>query len=155
MTLVLDELFDGVTFTQNFRIQKTMQLVHFRPWIIKWGTPPAGDMVLQILKDAVILKEVRLTAAEINAAIPATFFHGQLRFDLEPLQLNYNRKEANTEYQVKIFMDGYVTDSDNFYGLIRRYEQKFYPTYGAGVTGGEAVNDTIEPLGFELFEYTY
>ena len=136
MTLVIDELFDGITFTQNFRINRTLQLVYFRPWIIKWDTPPAGEMVVQILYNAEVLKEVRLSAATINAAIPATYFHGQLRFDMEPLQLNHDRKQEFTEYQIKIFMDGYVTDSDNFYGLIRRREQKFYDTYGDGVVGG-------------------
>lgn len=155
MILVIDELYNGITFNQNFRIQKSMSLAHFRPWIIKWGTPATGEMVLQILKDAEVLKEIRLTAEEINAAIPATYFHGQLRFDTDPLQLNHDRKLEYTEYQVKIFMDGYTTDASNFYGLVRRREQKFYPTYGDGVVDGEAVNDMIEPLGFELFKYDY
>ncbi len=155
MTLVLDELYDGITFTQNFRIQKSMSLAHFRPWIIKWGTPPAGEMVLQILQGATLLKEVRLDAGEINANITATYFHGQLRFDTDPLQLNHDRTQEYTEYQVKIFMDGYVTDTNNFYGLVRRYEQQFYPDYGDDVVNGQAPNDMVEPLGFELFEYTY
>lgn len=154
MTLLIDELYDGVVFEQNFQINRSIQLVHFRPWIIKWGTPD-GEMVLQILKDAEVLKEVRLTSTEINAAITGTYFHGQLRFDTSPLQLNHDRKNEYTEYTVKLFMDGVTTDSDNFYGAIRRYELKFYDTYGTGVIDNEAPNDMVEPLGFELFEYTY
>lgn len=154
MTLVVDELYDGVTFNQNFRINRSIQLAHFRPWIIKWGNPPTGDLVLQILQADELLKEVRITAAQINTEITSTYFHGQLRFDTDPLQLNHDRKAEYTEYQVKLFMDGYTTDVDNFYGLVRRYEQKFYETYG-DVTNGEAPNDMVEPLGMELFEWSY
>lgn len=155
MTLVVDELYNGIVFTQNFRINRTIQLAHFRPWFIKWGNPPAGEMVLQILQDDILLKEVRLTALEINTNITSTYFHGQLRFDTAPMQLNHDRKAEYTEYQVKIFMDGYTTDTQNFYGLVRRYEQKFYNTYGQDVIDNEAPNDMVEPLGLELFEYTY
>jgi hypothetical protein len=155
MTLLIDELFDGVTFEQNFRIRRSMQLAHFRPWIIKWGTPASGEMVLQVLQDSEVLKEVRLTAAEINAGIPSTYFHGQLRFDTSPLQLNHDRKAEFTEYTIKLFMDGNTDDTDNFFGVVRRYEQKFYDTYGDGVVNNEAPNDMVEPLGFELFEWSY
>jgi hypothetical protein len=155
MTLLVDELFPGVVFTQNFRIKRSMQLAHFRPWIIKWGNPADGEMVLQILQNDEVLKEVRLTSEEINANITATYFHGQLRFDTEPLQLNHYRKAEWTEYQVKIFMDGYTKDATNFYGIVRRYENKIYPTYGDGVVDGEPLTDTLDPMGFELFEYTY
>lgn len=155
MTLLVDELYDGITFEQNFRINRSIQLVHFRPWIIKWGNPADGEMVLQILQGATLLKEVRLTSAEINLGIPSTYFHGQLRFDTEPLQLNHDRQAAYTEYTVKLFMDGYTTDTDNFFGTIRRYEQKIYDTYGQDVVDNESANDMVEPLGFELFEYRY
>ena len=153
MTLLIDELYDGVIFENNFRIKKSLQLVHLRPWIMKWGTPATGEMVLQILRNAEVLKEVRLTSAEINAAIPGTYAHGMLRFDTEPLQLNHDRKLEYTEYTIKLFMDGYTTDGSNYFAAIRRYELKIYDTYGDGVVSGESVNDMIEPLGFELYEY--
>lgn len=155
MTLIVDELYNNVVFAQNFRINKTIQLAHFRPWIIKWGNPADGELVLQILQNDVILKEVRLASADINAQIPATYFHGQLRFDTSPLQLNHDSTQEWTEYTAKLFMDGYTNDSQNFYGAIRRYEQKFYDTYGDVDLTGEAPNDMVEPLGFELFEWTY
>lgn len=155
MTLLIDELYPGITFSQNFRINRTIQLAHFRPWFIKWGNPPSGDLVLQVYQGATPLKEVRLTAAEINAQITATYFHGQLRFDTSPLQLNHDRSAAWTEYNIKIFTDGVPRDPSNFYGLIRRYEKKFYDIYGVDVVDNEAPNDMIEPLGFELFEWSY
>lgn len=154
MTLIIDELYDGVVFSQNFRIKKSRQLAHFRPWIIKWGNPADGEMVVQILQNNVVLREVRLSSTEINAGIPATYFHGHLRFDTSPLQLNHNRQNEYTEYQVKVFMENYTSDPNNFYGIIRRYEHKFYDTYG-DVVDGEALNDMVEPMGFELFEWSY
>lgn len=155
MTLLVDELYTGITFSQKFRINRSMQLAHFRPWIIKWGNPTGGDLVLQILQGGELLKEVRLSATDINLDINATYFHGQVRFDTSPLQLNHDREAEFTEYEARLFTDGMTTDSNNFYGAIRRYEQKFYNTYGDGVTAGEAQNDMIEPLGFELFEWRY
>lgn len=155
MTLVVDELYENVVFTQEFRINRSIQLAHFRPWIIKWGTPTGGDLVLQILQDSEVLKEVRLTADEINQQITSTYFHGQLRFDTEPLQLNHDCNSEYTMYEAKLFTDGIATDVNNFYGTIRRYELKFYDTYGTDVVNNEAPNDMVEPLGFELFEYRY
>lgn len=153
MTLLIDELYDGVIFENNFRIKKSIQLAHIRPWILKWGVPATGEMVLQILKDDEVLKEVRLTTSEINAALPSTYGHGMLRFDMDPLQLNHDRKLEYTEYTIKLFMDGYITDGSNYYAAIRRYELKIYDTYGDGVISGEPTNDMLDPLGFELYEY--
>lgn len=155
MTLLIDELYDGVTFTQKFRINRTMQLAHLRPWIVKWGTPTGGDLVLQIWQNATQLKEVRIPMTDIAANITSTYFHGQLRFDTDPLQLNHDREAAFTEYELRLFADGMTSDANNFIGTVRRYEQKFYNTYGDGVVNGEAPNDMIEPLGFELFEWRY
>lgn len=154
MTLLVDELYENVIFEQEFRINKTLQLAHFRPWIIKWGTPD-GTMVCQIWQDATLLKEVKLTSTEINLNVTATYAHGQLRFDTSPLQLNHDRSQEYTYYTVKIFMENNTTDSNNFYGIVRRYENKFYPTYGAVDINGEGVNDMIEPMGFEMFEWSY
>lgn len=155
MTLLIDELYDGVTFSQKFRINRTMQLAHLRPWIVKWGAPTGGDLVLQIWQDATQLKEVRIPMTDIAANITSTYFHGQLRFDTDPLQLNHDREAAFTEYELRLFADGMTSDANNFIGTVRRYEQKFYDTYGDGVVSGEAPNDMIEPLGFELFEWRY
>lgn len=154
MTLVVDELFDGVVFTQNFRINKTMSLAHFRPWIIKWGIPD-GQLVMQILQNDEVLKEVKLESELINTMIPGTYAHGQLRFDTNPLQLNHDRREEWTYYQIKLFTENSTYDNNNFYGAIRRYELKFYDTYGLDVVDGEPPNDMVDPMGFELFEYNY
>lgn len=154
MTLLVDELYPGIVFEQNFRINKTVSLAHFRPWMIKWGTPD-GQLVLQILQNDVVLKEVKLESADINAQITATYFHGQIRFDTDPLQLNHDRNQEWTYYTAKLFTENNTYDANNFYGTVRRYEKKFYDTYGTGVVDNEAPNDMVEPLGFELFEFTY
>ena len=153
MTLVVVELFDGITFPQKFRIKKSVSVAHIRPWIIKWQTPTTGELVLQIYKDGELLAESVRDHTEINAEITSTWFHGQLRFDFDALQLNHDTTQEWTEYEMRLFMRNHTTDSQNFYGAIRRYEQKFYDTYGDDVISGEAPNDMVEPLGFELFEW--
>lgn len=155
MTLLIDELYSGIEFPQNFRINRRMSVSAIRPWLIKWGTIADGELVLQVLKDSEVLKEVRIPAATLNSDIPGTYFHGQIRFDTAPLQLNHDPTEEYTEYQLKLFMDNHTTDQNNFMGAIRRYELKFYDTYGTDVAANEAPNDMVEPLGFEIFEYNY
>lgn len=152
MTLNVDELFPNIVAPQPFRIKKSIQVAHVRPWIIKWGAP-TGDMVLQVYQNGALLAESRLTTAEISAEITGTYAHGQLRFDFDALQLNHDRTDEYTEYEWRLFVDGGAQDPNNFYGIIRRYELKFYDTYGTGVVAGEAPNDMVEPFGFEIFEY--
>lgn len=130
-----------------------MNLAHIRPWIVKWGTILDGDLVLQVLQNDEVLVESVITSAEINVEIPGTYFHGQIRFDFDSLQLNHDRQDLYTEYALKLFMRNHTTNTTNFIGAIRRYELKFYDTYGEGVINNEAPNDMVEPLGFELFEW--
>lgn len=154
MTLVVDELFDNIVFPQKFRINRSMNVSHVRPWIIKWQNP-VGELVVQVLQDDELLAESVRTSAEIAAEIPGTFFHGYIRFDFESLQLNHSRESEWTEYEIRVFTRNSGTDNQNFFGTIRRYELKFYDTYGNDVIDNEAPNDMVEPLGFEIYEREY
>lgn len=155
MTLVVDELYDGIVFEQPFRIQENISVAHIRPWIYKHQFPSTGSLTVEVFEGATLLKRVQLASSEINAQIPGTYAHGMIRFDTDPFQLNHNCNQEYTEFTMRIYMDGYTTDTQNFYGMIRRYELKFYETYGQDVIDGEAPNDMVEPGGFELFEYIY
>lgn len=156
MTLVVDELFNGIVFEQKFRIQRHISLAHFRPWIYKHGNLQTGTLTCEVLEGSDLLKTVTIPYQKINEEIPGTYAHGQIRFDMNALQLNHNTLNEWTEYTVRVYMSGYTNLSTAFIGVIRRYELKIYETYGPGVDiNGEAVNDMIEPLGFELFEYRY
>jgi len=153
MTLVVDELFDGITFPSKFRIKRSMNVAHIRPWIIKWGTPATGELVVQVYQNDELLAESVRTSEEINAEVTGTYFHGMIRFDFDSLQLNHDRESEYTEYELRVFMRGYTDDTNNFIGLNRRYELKIYDTYGEGVVNGEAPNDMVEPLGYELYKW--
>lgn len=153
MTLVVDELYDGITFPQKFRINRSMSIAHIRPWVIKWGTIADGELVLQVRQNDELLIESIIPSGDINAQIPSTYFHGQIRFDFDALQLNHDRENEYTEYEFHLFMRNHTTDTQNFMGAIRRYELKFYDTYGEDVINNEAPNDMVEPMGFELFEW--
>ena len=155
MTLIIDELYDGITFVQNFRIKQSISIAHVRPWIYKQGTIVDGDLTLEIYEGATLLKSVSINYLDINAGIPATYAHGQIRFDFDPLQLNHDRSQEWTEYTMKLYMANHSTNTANFIGTSRRYESQFYDTYGSGVINGQAANDMVEPLGFEIYRYTY
>jgi len=154
MTLIVNELYDTIVFEQPFRIKKSMSIAHIRPWIYKHGVLASGDLTLQVLMNAEVLREVSINYADINTEIPGTYFHGFIRFDFEPLQLNHDRKLEYTEYTLKLFMDNY-TNASTFIGAVRHYERNFYDIYGDGVVNNESPNDMVDPLGFEIFKYTY
>lgn len=154
MTLMVDELYPDVVFKQNFRIKKSLSVAHIRPWFYKHGNPSTGKLVLNVYQGLDLLKTVEIDHEYINLQIPGTYAHGQLRIDTAPLQLNHNTANEWTEYSIELYMENYVKDVSNFYGLIRRYENQFYPVYGA-IDGDQAINDAIEALGFEIYHYTY
>jgi hypothetical protein len=154
MTLLVDELYNGVVFEQNFRIKKHISIAHIRPWIYKHGILASGNLTCEVFEGNMLLKQVQIPYPTINTEIPSTYAHGQIRFDMNSLQLNHNTLNDWTEYTLKIYMSGY-TNAATFIGAVRRYELKFTDTYGTGVINNEAPNDMVEPLGFELFEYKY
>lgn len=155
MTLLVDELYPGVTFVQNFRINKSLSVPHIRPWLYKQGTLVDGELTLEVWQNADLLKTATIDYTTINTEIPATYAHGQVRFDFDPLQLNHDRQSEFTEYTLRIYMANHTRDTNNFVGTIRRYELKIYDTYGNEVVNGEPPNDFVEPLGFEIYRWRY
>ncbi len=152
-TLLVDELFDGVTFEQPFKITRNIMIAHVRPWIYKHNTLQDGDFQLQVCDGATVLITVTINYQTINAAFTDNFAHGYMRFNFDALQLNVPETATEKEYILKYSMINHTTDANNFLGIVRQYEEKIYPTYGDGVVGGESPNDYTEPSGLELYEY--
>jgi len=152
MTLLVDELYDGIKFIQRFRINRSLQIAHIRPWIYKQGLLTTGELVMEVYQGSDLLNSARIDHTEINEGIPAAYAHGMIRFDFDQLILHHDCETEWTEYEFHLFTENYVTDFP-FIGSVRRYELKFYDTYGLGVIDSEAPNDFVEPMGFELHEY--
>lgn len=152
--LVIDELYDGVEFPQEFRILAPTNIAHIRPWIYKHGTLASGEFVCQVLQGAVVLAESVIDYTDINAAFTAQFAHGYIRFDFDSLSLKIAEENVKEVYSLKFFMRNHITDINNFIGVVRIWDIKFYDTYGAGVIGGQAPNDMVEPAGIEIFQYS-
>lgn len=153
-TLLVDELFDGVTFEQPVTITRNISVAHVRPWVYIHGTLVDGDFQLEILDGATVLKTVTIPYTEINAVKTLATAHGFIRFDTEPLILNVPEAASSKEYILRFKMINHTTDAGNFLGIVRRWEAKTYPTYGTGVINNEAPNDSVEPAGLEIFEFT-
>jgi len=151
-TLLVDELFNGVVAEQNFRIKRNISISSIRPWVYKHGTIPAGTFELSLVEGGNVLATSTIDASEINA-IQGTYAHGSIRFDFNNVILNIPETETFKEYTMR-FTFSAAFDNDNFLGLVRRWEAKTYPTYGTGVINGEAPNDSVEPYGLEIYEYT-
>ncbi len=150
--LVVDELFDGVTFNQTFRIKRNTNLKHIRPWIYLHGTLADGDFQLEILKGATVLVTKQINFVDINAVKTETFAHGFIRFDFDSLALNVGEGNTTEEYILRFTMQNYSDDPNNFLGIVRNWEFKINDIYGPGVSGNQAPNDQVEPAGFETYE---
>ncbi len=152
-TLVLDELFDGVTFEQEFKIERDINIAHIRPWIYVQGTIADGDLQLEVLEASTVLAVDTITAAEINAGKTESFAHGFIRFDFDVLCLRVPEGLTEGTYKIRLQMVNHTTDPSNFVGAVRNWDLKIYDTYGVSVTGNQALNDMVEPLGLEIYEY--
>lgn len=152
-TLLIDELNPGVVFSQPIKIQRNIMVAYIRPWIYKQGTLQNGDIQLQLFDGATLLATSLINYVDFNAAFTETYAHGYLRFDFDLVQLNVPEIETEKEYILKYSMINSTLDVVNFVGVVRQYEHKIYPTYGSGVVGGEASNDSIEPSGLEIYEF--
>lgn len=147
-TLLVEELYAGKVFTQNIRISKSIRLMWVRPWIYKQGTLADGQFRLEVYDGANLLKTIEIDYTEINSNITSTYAHGYIRFDVAPLTLNINEDEVNRVYTLKFSMVNHTTDTENFIAICREWNDHKYPLYGT-----EPVNDSTEPMGYELYVY--
>ena len=99
MTLLIDELYPGVVFEQNFRIKRSIQVAYFRPWLIKWGTPSDGELVCQILKEKTKNKQNKCSRSNTNSNSKDDL----LIWNLEIKIINSTLSWVTTEPVVKYF----------------------------------------------------
>lgn len=154
-TLLVDELYPGVTFVQKFKVNRDTNLAHVRPWIYKHGTLVDGDFQLEVKQGATTLVTKTLNFATINAAFTETFAHGYIRFDFDALSLRVAQGNTEEEYELHFSMINHTQDTNNFLGIVREWDGRKYTIYGDDLVNGQPPNDAVEPGGFELFEYTH
>lgn len=152
-TLFVDELFNGITFTQKFKITKSTDLAHIRPWIYKQGVLQDGVLTCEVWQGSNLLTTSTVDYTEINTGIPEAFAHGYIRMDFPNLVLNVEEGQEETEYTLKLYMDNHVSNSSNFIAVVREWDDQKWDSYGDVDINNEPVNDTIAPAGLEFFEY--
>ena len=146
-TLVVDEMYTGIVFSQPITILDDMDCAFVRPWVYLHGTLTTGDLTCRIKDGAEVLKTVSINYADINAAKTDAYAHGFIRIATHPLMLKIPSGEVSKEYTLEFEMVGYVNDTSNFLGIVRSWEDPLYPEDPA------ASNDTTKGCGFELYEF--
>jgi hypothetical protein len=147
-TLLVDELFDGVEFTQVVRLHNSLSIAFVRPWIYKQGTLQDGQFQLRIYDGATLLKTVNIDYTEINAAITEPYAHGYIRFNTEPIVLSVGNDVLYYDYTLKFRMINHTTDEDNYIAICRDWEKTKYPIFGTLPD-----NDIHDPAGYELYGF--
>ena len=154
MILLVDELYSGIIVTQRFRTTKSFQLSHFRPWIYKHGNGQVGNLTCRIKIGSTILKETTIDSSVLNTAISGTYFHGYVRFDFDSMPLFHKRTDEYTEYTVELEFVG-TSDSNNFYGVCRQFNNLLYPAYGDLDEFDNPKNSSISPYGYGIYRVEY
>jgi len=153
-TLLIDELYDGVTFEQNFRISKSAHIPHIRPWIYKNNNLTDGVFTCEVYDGATLLASDTIDYTQINAAITEDFGHGYIRFDFDPgLQLNVAEGSLYKEYTIKLYMDNHITDTNAFLAIAREWDGSKYKVYGDIDIEDEPLNSYIAPAGIEIYTF--
>lgn len=149
-TLIVEELYPGVTIEQKFKVQRNANLVHYRPRIMKHGTLADGTLTCEIYKGAILLGTSTIDYTDINT-IGGPYAHGHIRFDFTTLPLKVSEGEAETEFTVKLYMAGHTKDVNNFIATVKEYESYRYIRYGDIDGNGDPLNDFIQPIGYEIY----
>lgn len=152
-TLIIDPLFDGVTFTQPIKVSRNISIAHIRPWVYLNGTLQDGNLQCRVLQGVNVLTTVSIPYTEVNTAKTLNYAHGYIRFDFESLILFRNEGEEKTEYIFEFSMVDHTSDPNNYIAICREWDNKSAIVYGEVDINGEAVNDYVEPAGYEIFEY--
>jgi hypothetical protein len=145
-TLLIDELFSGVVFSQDLVVKRDIGVKYIRPWIYKQGIIGDGQLACRVFDNGVLLKEVFIDHTTINENITATYAHGFIRFDMEPLVLLLPDRVTEKTFTIEFEMVNHTTDVSNFIAINRSWENKIYDTAVV------APNDAVEPAGIEIYE---
>jgi hypothetical protein len=147
-TLFVDELYNGVTFTQTIRLENSISVAFIRPWIYKQGTLVDGQLRLQVYDGATLLKQVDIDYSDINTELTQPYAHGYIRFDTEPLILGVTEDATFHDYILKFSMINHTTDNNNYIGICRDWDVSKYPIFGTA-----PFSDAQSPAGYELYGY--
>lgn len=151
--LYVDQLKPGVVFSQKFRIYRPVQMRHFRPWVYFQGDLQDGQFECRVYQNGNLLKSSQIDFTEINAAKTETYAHGYIRFDFDSQALFVEEGEENTEYEIQLEMINHTLDNTNWLGVVREWDAKSATLYGDGLDqNNQAINDLIEPLGYQIYE---
>lgn len=152
-TLLIEPLFDGITFTQPIKVSRSLSIAHIRPWVYINGTLQDGQFQCRVLQGANELAIALINYTDINNAITENYAHGYIRFDFDSLILNLAEGEEKTEYIFEFSMVNHTSDGNNYLAIVREWDIKSAIVYGGVDLSGDAINDQIEPAGYEIFEY--
>lgn len=147
-TLIVEDLFTGIVFSQPIRVRRNVSISNIRPWIYINGTLTSGDLQCRVLQGANELAVSTINYVDINTVKTETYAHGFIRFDFESLILNKADQEPYTEYILEFSMINYIDDPSNYISIVRDWDGSAATLYNNSQT-----NDYIDPVGYEIFEY--
>lgn len=144
-TLLVTRLNPDTVVTQRFKALRSLEVAHIRPWVYIHGTLEGGQLNARVMDSGVILKQVSISADEINTAKTETYAHGRLRIDFGPLFLGKDDEGEHTEYTVELEYIGHV--SGGWMGVVKDWDSPVYNSYGE-----TPKNDSSKANGVEFFE---
>jgi len=152
-TLIIEQLIDSYVFVQPIKVSRDVSIKFIRPWILIHGVIATGQLQCQVKQGSTVLATKTIDYTELNGAASEDYAHGYIRFDFDNLILHRAEGEADTDYVFEFSMINHVTDTSNYVGIVREWETKSAIVYGDVDGNGDALNSTIEPVGYQIYEY--
>ena len=136
---------------QDFRIRFNGSMYALRLHLLKYGNP-TGNLVVQLLDGAEILKEIITPFATLIAETSEDYSHGMYRFDLD---MPIRKRGEYVELTIRVYATDYIVSDSDFFGFVKNWKKEFNSLYGdtGNITDGDTYQDTLKPYHFELYEY--
>jgi hypothetical protein len=151
--LVIEQLENNVTFTQQIRLFKSTNLEALRLNMYKHGSLNNGTLSIGIYDGENLLGSMSLSYLELNTL--GSYYHGMVRFlPLNAIAIRKNPKEPYIELDIKVTITGHINSSSAFIGLVKepypiieQYNVLNKPKNSPGL----AVDVWYHSIGMELY----
>jgi len=143
-TLLADFFETDIPIEQRLRLRHGIDVHKIRMHVFKYGELLTGDLVIELLDGATVLKTTTYTYTELNTLIGIEYSHGFLSV-IEDVRLGGRKSnESSHEYIVRATFSG----GHELLAWVMEYENPVIDLYGANQD-----NDAFKPKDLEIYTW--
>lgn len=141
--LIVDTLVDDITLTHKVDLKESMTLVGGRIHIYKHGLLTDGNVVIDVVRDSVVLSSVTIPYTYFNDIMkpgttdPAIYWHGMIPFTLPtPIVIKLDPEQLLNILEIQVTIQDHTNSDSIFLSWVKEtnpgevYITGAYPLYG-------------------------